>query len=58
MESERTSSSFGRRVLAIVVLAVAAWILLKFAIGIIAGLTTVIVIVLAIVAVVWAVRTL
>ena len=40
------------------VLVIAAWILLKFVIGLIAGLATVIVIVLAIVAVLWAVRTL
>lgn len=59
METEpSSSSSFGMKVLAIIVLAVAAWVLLKFAIGIIAGLATVIVVVLAIVAVVWAVRTL
>jgi hypothetical protein len=58
MQSESTSSSFGRRVLAVIVLAVALWILLKFAIGIIAGLATIIVVVLAIAAIVWAVRTL
>ena len=52
------SSSLGKKILAVVVLAIAAWILLKFALGIIAGLATVIVIVLAIVAIVWAVRTL
>ncbi|HEU4658057.1 MAG TPA: hypothetical protein VFR97_11045 [Capillimicrobium sp.] len=55
---EESSSSFGKRVLAVVVLAIAAWILLKFAIGLITGLATLIVIVLAILAVVWAVRTL
>lgn len=52
------SASFGKRVLAVVVLAIAAWILLKFAIGLITGIATLIVIVLAIVAVFWAVRTL
>jgi hypothetical protein len=56
---ENTSSpSFLRRVLAVVVLAVAAWVLLKLVIGVIAGLATFIVVVAAIVAVVWAVRTL
>lgn len=58
MEETPSKSSFGKRVLAVVVLAIAAWILLKFAIGLIAGLATIIVIVLAVVAIVWAVRTL
>jgi hypothetical protein len=53
-----TSASFGRRVLAVVVLAIAAWILLKFAIGLITGIATLVVIVLAVFAVFWAVRTL
>jgi len=44
------------RFLAIVVLAVAAWILLKFAIGLIAGVATLVVVVLAVVAIVWAIR--
>ena len=44
--------------LALVVLAIAAWILLKFVIGLIAGLATIIVIVLCLVAVVWALRVL
>jgi hypothetical protein len=47
-----------RRLLALVVLAVAAWILLKFVIGLIAGVATVIVIALCVVAVVWALRVL
>jgi len=58
MEDTSSSASFGKRILAVVVLAIAAWILLKFAIGLIAGLATIIVIVLAIAAIVWAVRTL
>jgi hypothetical protein len=57
-ESTTASSSFGKRVLAIIVLAIAVWILLKFAIGLIAGIATIVVIVLAVAAVVWAVRTL
>jgi hypothetical protein len=44
--------------LAILVLIVAAWILLKIVIGIVAGLATVVVAVLAIIAVLWAIRTL
>ncbi len=58
METENTSSPFLMKVLAIVVLAVAAWFLLKVVIGIVAGLATIVAVVLAIVAVVWAVRTL
>jgi hypothetical protein len=53
---QSSSPSFGRRVLAVVVLAIAAWILFKFAFGIIAWLATVIVIIAAIVGVVWAIR--
>jgi hypothetical protein len=59
MTMEETSSpSFLRRILAVVVLAIAVWILIKFALGLIAWLATVIVIVGAIAAVIWAVRTL
>jgi hypothetical protein len=54
---ETSSPSFLRRVLAVVVLAIAVWILVKFVIGVIAWLATVIVVVLAIMAVIWAVRT-
>ncbi len=53
-----SSSSLGKRVLALLVLLVAAWILFKFVIGLVTALATVIVIVLAIVAVVWAIRVL
>ena len=44
--------------LAIAVLIVAAWILLKIVIGVVAGLATIIVAVLAIFAIVWALRVL
>jgi uncharacterized membrane protein YccC len=47
-----------KRLLALVVLAIAAWILLKFVIGLIAGLATIVVIVLCLAAVVWALRVL
>jgi hypothetical protein len=50
------AGDLGRRMLAILVLIVAAWILLKIVIGIVAGLATIIVAVLAIIAVVWALR--
>lgn len=47
-----------RRLLALVVLAIAAWILLKFVIGLLAGVATLVVIVLCVLAVVWALRVL
>ena len=53
---QSSSTSFGRRVLAVVVLAVAAWILFKFAFGFIAWLATVIVVIAAIAGIVWAIR--
>jgi uncharacterized membrane protein YccC len=58
MDETANKPSLLRRLLALVVLAVAAWILLKFVIGLVAGLATVVVIVLCIVAVVWALRVL
>ncbi len=42
------------RLVALLVLVVAAWILLKIVIGLIAGLSTLIVVILAIVGIVWA----
>lgn len=42
------------RFLALVVLVVAAWVLLKIVLGVLAGLATVIVVVLAIFGIVWA----
>jgi len=56
--TEKTGSSLKQRAIAILVLAVAAWILMKVVIGIVAGLATTFVVILAVVAVVWAVRTL
>jgi uncharacterized membrane protein YccC len=58
MEDTAAKPSLLKRLLALVVLAIAAWILLKFVIGLIAGLATIIVIVLCLVAVVWALRVL
>ncbi|WP_372791355.1 hypothetical protein [Paraconexibacter sp.] len=51
-------SSLGQRALAILVLAVAAWILLKIVIGVVAGIATTLVVVAAVVAIVWALRVL
>jgi hypothetical protein len=55
---EKTGPSFGARILAAIVLAFAAWILFKVIIGIVAGVAYFLVVVVAIVAVIWAVRTL
>jgi hypothetical protein len=55
---ERSSSSLGARVLAVLVLAVAAWLLLKVVIGTIAAIAWLAVVVIGLFAVVWAVRTL
>jgi uncharacterized membrane protein len=56
--NEPSSRSFGRMVVAVLVLAVAAWVLLHFIIGIVTALAGIIVAVLAVVAVVWALRVL
>jgi hypothetical protein len=55
---EKTGPSFGARILAAIVLAFAAWILFKVIIGIVAGIAYFLVIVVAVIAVIWAVRTL
>lgn len=53
-----SGASLGKRALALVVLLIAGWLLLKFAIGLFSALATVIVVVLAIAAVIWAIRVL
>ena len=53
---ERTSSGIGAKLLAILVLAVIAWLLLKVVIGIIAGVAWAIVAVAVVVAAIWALR--
>jgi hypothetical protein len=55
---EKTGPSLASRALAVIVLAVAAWILLKVVIGIVAAVAWIIAIVVAIVAVIWALNTL
>jgi hypothetical protein len=56
--AEKTGPSFLSRVVAVLVLAVAAWLLLKFAIGFVAWLATVVVVIVAAIAVIWALRVL
>ncbi len=59
MSQEQTSSrSLGRMVVAALILIVAAWVLLHFVIGIVTALAGVIVFVVAVVAVIWALRVL
>ena len=55
---EKTGPSFGARIIAAIVIAFAAWILFKVIIGIVAGIAYFLVIVVAVIAVIWAVRTL
>lgn len=52
------AGDLGRKALALLVLLVAAWILFKVVIGVVAALAWVIVVILAIAAIVWAIRVL
>ena len=58
MQEEQSGPSFLARVLAVLVLAIAAWFLLKVVISVVAGVAWFVAVVLAIVGIVWAVRTL
>jgi uncharacterized membrane protein len=51
---EKRGPSLGRRVVAGLVLAIAAYVLLKLIIGVIAAVAWVVVVIVAIVAVIWA----
>ncbi len=52
------ASNLGRKTLALVVLLIAAWILFKLVIGVVAGVAWFLVAVIAVIAVVWALRVL
>jgi hypothetical protein len=56
--SPSSSRSLGRMVVAVMILAVAAWVLLHLVIGIVSFLLVPVIAVVAIVAVVWALRVL
>ena len=58
MEEKSAAPSFAMRVVAALILALAAWFLLKVVIGSVAGIAWFVAVVVAFVAVVWAVRTL
>lgn len=57
-EKEKTGSSLLSKALAIVVLAVAAWILLKVVISVVAGIAWIVAAVVLVVGVLWAFNTL
>jgi hypothetical protein len=52
------AGDMGRKAIALLVLLVAAWILFKVVLGVVAFLATIIVVVVAIAAIVWAIRVL
>jgi hypothetical protein len=57
MEAETSrTASLGRRLLAILILGVAVWILLRVVIGIVVAVATTVAAVAAIIAIVWAYR--
>jgi uncharacterized membrane protein YccC len=55
---EKSGPSLASRALAVVVLLLAAWFLLRVVIGMVAGLVWIVLVVLAVAAAVWAWRTL
>jgi hypothetical protein len=58
MSSKSSGSSLAMRAVAVVVLAIAAWILLKLVIGVVTAIAWTVAVVLAIVAIIWAIRVL
>jgi hypothetical protein len=55
---EQTGPSLAKRALAVVVLALVAWIVIKLIIGIVAAVFWIVLAVVAVVAVLWAINTL
>lgn len=56
--STPSSSSLGKRAIAVLILLIAAWILIKAVIGIAVAVFWVVLVVAAVIAVVWAIRVL
>ena len=54
MQEQEAGPSLLTRLLALVILVVAAWVLLKIVIHVVAGLATLIVVVLAVFGIIWA----
>jgi len=52
------ASDIGRKALAVLVLLIAGWVLLKIVIGVVAAVAWIVVAVVAVIAVLWAIRTL
>lgn len=58
MNESSSSSSIGKTILAGLVVLIAAWVLLKVVIGVAVALASTVAVILAIVAIVWALRVL
>ena len=58
MEKEKTGAALGRKAIAVIVLAVAAWLLLKVILSVIAGVAWIVVAVIVVVGILWALNTL
>lgn len=58
MNETETGPSWGSRILAVIVLAVAAWILFKLVIGTVIAIAWAAAAIAAVIAIIWAVRTL
>ena len=56
MEEEQTKTSFGARIVAILVLAVAAWVLFKIVIGTVVAIAWTAAAIVAVVAIIWAIN--
>jgi hypothetical protein len=56
--TQPSGSSLGRKALAVLVLAIAGWFLVKAVVGFIAAIFTTVAVIVAIVAVIWAIRAL
>jgi fatty acid desaturase len=57
-KTEKTGSSLGRKALAVLILALAAWLLLKVVLSVIAGIAWIVVAVIVVAGVLWAINTL
>jgi hypothetical protein len=58
MEETESKSSWGARLIAVVILGVGAWILLKVVIGVVVAVAWTVAAIVAVIAVIWAIRTL
>jgi len=58
MPEQESKTSWGARLLAVLILAVGAWILLKVVIGVVVAVAWTVAAIVAVIAVIWAVRVL